>query len=145
MRIKDKLEDDDLQVMDGVTRVHPLDDVVLMPPSESRIPVYASAVAAGFPSPADDYIESHLDFNQYLVKKPAATFVARAQGNSMVRLGIFDRDLLVVDRSVEPLHGHIVIAAINGEMLCKLLDRHRGRLLSGNDRYSPITLSLIHI
>jgi DNA polymerase V len=102
--------------------------------------MYSSRVAAGFPSPADDYVERNLDFNEYLVRKPAATFVARAQGSSMVRLGILDQDLLVVDRSIEPRHGDVVIAAIDGEMLCKVLDQHRRRLLSGNDQFSPVNI-----
>lgn len=106
----------------------------------SKTPLYLCGVAAGFPSPADDYIDKSLDFNDYLVKKPAATFIARANGSSMIRLGIFDRDLLVVDRSIEAAHGDIVIAALEGELVCKVLDTRQRRLLSANPEHKPISI-----
>lgn len=105
------------------------------------LPLYSFGVAAGFPSPADDYVERSLDLNEYLIKKPAATYFARAQGNSMVKLGIFDQDLLVVDRSATPQHGQVVVVALNGELVCKVLDLHRGRLLSANPDYPPIQIT----
>jgi DNA polymerase V len=95
---------------------------------------------AGFPSPADDYVENTLDLHSYMVKAPSATFIARARGDAMVRLGIFDGDLLVVDRSIEPAHGCVVVASLEGEMVCKVLDLHGKRLLSGNERYPPVQL-----
>lgn len=106
----------------------------------SSLPLFASTVAAGFPSPADDYIEKSLDLNDYLVKKPAATYFARAQGNSMQQLGIFDQDLLIVDRSLTPQHGQVVVVALDGELVCKVLDLHRRRLLSANPAYPPIAI-----
>lgn len=105
------------------------------------LPLFGSKVAAGFPSPADDYRENSLDLNQYLIKKPSATFMARAQGNSMIRLGIFDGDLLIIDRSIEPSHGQVVIAALNGDLVCKVLDKHQQQLLSANDQYPPIAIN----
>lgn len=105
------------------------------------LPLFSSSVAAGFPSPADDYIEKSLDLNEYLIKKPSATYFARASGQSMNRLGIFDQDLLIVDRSVNPQHGQIVVVAVDGELVCKVLDLHRSCLLSANPNYPPIPIT----
>ena len=106
----------------------------------SRLPLhlFTHRVRAGFPSPADDYIEQPLDLNEHLIRHPAATYYARAQGDSMLQLGIYDGDLLVVDRALEPHHGDVVIAAVDGELTCKVLDTRLGRLLSGNDDFPPI-------
>ena len=82
---------------------------------------------AGFPSPADDYIETMLDLNEYLIKHPAATFFVKASGESMVNAGIHSGDILIVDRSLEAVHGKIVIAALNGELTVKRLSRQQGK------------------
>lgn len=107
------------------------------------IPLYSNSVQAGFPSPADDYIESRLDLNTYLIKHPAATFFVKAQGDSMKNAGIQSGDMLVVDRSLEALHGKIVIAAINGELTVKRLFKRDGKvkLLAENPSYSPIDIT----
>ena len=114
-------------------------------PGEVRLalslPLFSTSVAAGFPSPADDYVEKNLDLNEYLIKKPSATYFARASGQSMNRLGIFDQDLLIVDRSISPQHGQIVVVAVDGELVCKVLDLHRSRLLSANPSYPPIPIT----
>jgi DNA polymerase V len=89
---------------------------------------YEGTVPAGFPSPADDYVESPLDLRDYLVRNPTATFVMRAKGDSMREIGILDGDLLVVDRSVKPTSGSIVVAALNGEFTVKTLRRVGGHL-----------------
>lgn len=106
-----------------------------------RLPLMASRVAAGFPSPADDFIESHLDLNEYLIQHPSATFFAWAEGDSLKDIGIQGGDLLIIDRSVEARHGSIVVAAIDGELTCKVLDAKLNRLLPANSRYSPIPLA----
>ena len=106
-----------------------------------ELPLYSSRVPAGFPSPADDYIEAKLDLNQHLIKRPSATFFARADGDSMRGRGIFSGDLLIVDRSVKPLHGHIVIASIHGELTCKLLDTRARCLVAANRNYPPIPIT----
>ena len=85
------------------------------------IPLYSCAVAAGFPSPAEDYLEGQLDLNQYLISNPLATFYVRVSGESMLGAGIHPGDLLIVDRSIEPSDGKIVIAVVNGELLVKRL------------------------
>lgn len=107
------------------------------------IPYYACRVRAGFPSPADDYIESHLDLNEYLIAHPAATFFVRASGDSMIDAGIGEGDLLVVDRSIAAAHGHIVIAAVNGELTVKRLSIINGitQLMPENKAYPPLVIT----
>lgn len=104
------------------------------------LPLFMSSVPAGFPSPADDYIEAGLDLNEYLVKHPNATFLARASGDSMTRAGILDGALLIVDKSLEPKNGNVVIAAINGELTCKILDIKNSLLRAANPSYPSIAL-----
>ena len=79
----------------------------------------AGSVVAGFPSPAEQYLEPPLDLNEYLIKRPAATFFVRVEGDSMIGAGIHHEDLLVVDRSINPADGDIIIAAIDGEFTVK--------------------------
>ncbi len=105
-----------------------------------KAPFYLTSVQAGFPSPADDYMDKRLDLNEYLIKHQSATFYCRVAGSSMEGVGIFDGDLLIVDRAVEPSHGSIVVAVIDGEMTCKILDTQQGRLLSSNSNYAPIPI-----
>lgn len=105
-----------------------------------QLPLYGSKVPAGFPSPADDYIESQLDLNEHLIKHPAATFFVRASGHSMIEAGIHDNDILVVDRSVTPTNGKIVIAAIDGQLTVKRLQKQDDRLflMPENPKFEPI-------
>lgn len=93
-----------------------------------RLPLVGSRVAAGFPSPADDYIETQLDLNEHLIHRPAATFFVRTTGNSMEGAGIHSGDLLVVDRAERATSGKVVIASVDGELLVKRLVRHGRRL-----------------
>jgi DNA polymerase V len=86
-------------------------------------------VPAGFPSPADDYLEGEIDLARLLVERPAASFVMRVSGHSMSGAGILDGDLLVVDRSLAARPGHVVVATLDGEMTIKRLRRLRdGRM-----------------
>lgn len=110
------------------------------PLSRLSLPLFGCRVSAGFPSPADDYLEAPLDLNQHLIKHPSATFFARAEGDSMRGRGIFPGDLLIIDRSLKPGHGQVVIAALNGELTCKILDVRRRCLLAANRRYPPIPI-----
>ena len=82
----------------------------------------APSIRAGFPSPAEDYLNDSLDFNRDLINHPEATFYGRVEGDSMIGLGINDGDIAVIDRSVEAKHGDIVVAFINNEFNIKLLD-----------------------
>ena len=103
------------------------------------IPLFLERVSAGFPSPAQDYIEQALDLNELCVKRPAATFFVRVQGDSMIEAGIHPDDILVVDRSIRAVHGDIVIVALDGEFTVKeLCLRPRPRLLPRNPRYQPV-------
>jgi len=100
----------------------------------------AGAVAAGFSSPAEQYVEAPLDLNELLVRKPAATFFVRAAEDSMVGAGICSGDILVVDRSLEAADGSIVIAAVDNEFTVKFLRTASSgvQLEAANRRYKPI-------
>ena len=87
--------------------------------TKRRQPIFMATVPAGFPSPAADYEEGKLDLNRHLIKNPAATFFVRVTGDSMVKAGIHNGDLLVVDRSIEPRDKNVVIAVVNGELTVK--------------------------
>lgn len=84
-------------------------------------PLFSHKVAAGFPSPADDYIEDRLSLDEHLIQHRDSTFFVRAKGNSMVGAGIFDGDLLVVDKALHPVSGDIVIAVVDGDLTVKRL------------------------
>lgn len=86
-----------------------------------RAPLFSSKVAAGFPSPADDYVEDRLSLDEHLIHHREATFFVRAKGNSMVGAGIFDGDLLIVDKSLNASSGDIVIAIVDGDLTVKRL------------------------
>jgi DNA polymerase V len=105
-------------------------------------PLFNCRVAAGFPSPADDYIERSLDLNQLLIQKPAATFFVRAEGDSMIGAGIHNNDILVVDRSIEAVPNKVVICALNGELTVKRLVSKQGRmvLMAENPLYPDIPI-----
>ena len=87
-----------------------------------------SRVCAGFPSPAEDLGAQRIDLTQVLITHPQATFILRARGHSMVEAGIFDNDLLVVDRAIVPRHRHIVVAVVDGDFTVKRLYQLGGRI-----------------
>ncbi len=95
--------------------VSELDHVSLKKRSYIDLPLYVSPVEAGFPTPTDDYLETVLDLNEFLVQRPAATFLVRGQGDSMREAGILDGSILVVDSSIEPQNGMIVLAIVDNE------------------------------
>lgn len=107
------------------------------------IPLGVAKVSAGFPSPAADYEDKRLDINDYLVRNTVATFFFPVQGDSMQGAEIFDGDILVVDKSVEPQHGHIVVAFVDGERLVKRLYKRGGRvaLIAENPDYPHIQVT----
>ena len=107
-------------------------------------PVILFRVPAGFPSPAEDYVEGRIDLNRDLIKHPLSTFYIRVSGDSMVGAGILPGALLVVDRAVEAHDGHVVVARINDELCVKRLsmnDEGRIWLLSENELYPPIEIT----
>jgi len=103
-------------------------------------PFFVDSVSAGFPSPATDYLENKLDLNEYLVKHPAATYIVKANGSSMVDAGILSGDLLIVDRSVTPRNESIVIASIFGDLTVKKIRKQNTSLflVSANSDYPSI-------
>lgn len=103
----------------------------------------APTIKAGFPSPADDYLHDTLDFNHDLIKNPEATFYGRVSGDSMIEAGICDADIAVIDRSLQPIDGDIIVAFVNGEFTIKYLDlTHKDEgyieLRPANPNYAPI-------
>ncbi|MCH8475938.1 MAG: translesion error-prone DNA polymerase V autoproteolytic subunit [Opitutales bacterium] len=106
------------------------------------IPLFLNKVPAGFPSPAQDYVEQTLDLNDLCIQHPAATFFVRVSGDSMIEAGIFHNDVLVVDRSVQAEHGDVVVASMHGEFTVKeLCTKPTLMLLPRNRRYRPIRIS----
>ena len=101
-----------------------------------KLPFYIHKVGAGFPSPATDYIEDDVDLNTHLIKNAPATFIIRVQGKSMTNVGIYDGDLLIVDRSINPKNLSTVIANVNEELVVKtfLKEKNRNFLTSGSNK-----------
>lgn len=108
------------------------------------LPLLQHRISAGFPSPAEEYVEKGLDLNTYLVRNKAATYFFHVVGDSMTGAHIHDGDMLVVDRSVEPKHGHIVLAVINNEYTVKRLYICDGiiELHAENPAYPPICFQM---
>ena len=108
-----------------------------------KIPIFTDKVSAGFPSPASDYIEHKLDLNEYLIKHPSATFYVHAKGNSMIEDGIYDGDIMVVDRSLEPKTKDVAIVVLNGEFTVKriLIKHSEMYLIPANKNYNPILIT----
>ena len=108
-----------------------------------KIKLAESMVPAGFPSPADDFVEMELNIHDYIVKNKDATFCVKVEGNSMTKANIQSRDVLIVDRSVEPEHNNIVLAVIDGEFTVKRLAVNNGSLYLSpeNDNFTPIKIT----
>ena len=102
--------------------------------------MFGYKISAGFPSPADDYVEDKLDLNQLLIHNKAATFFLRVKGDSMINAGIHDGDIIVVDRSITPTDGAVVVAVVDGELTVKRLkfDCNIPELHAENPMYAPI-------
>ena len=112
------------------------------------ISVELPEIKAGFPSPAQDYVENGIDLNRELVKNPSSTFFGRARGNSMEGAGIFDGDLLIIDKSLEPREGAIAMCFIDGEFTLKRIhfEKHDGLVTAiwlqpENEQFSPIKVT----
>jgi len=108
-----------------------------------EIPLFLPKIAAGFPSPAEDYIDKPLDLNEYLIKHPSATFFVRVEGDSMINAGIHHGDILIVDRALEPAHKKIIVAVINGELTVKRMHKIKDTLylIPENDTFKTITVT----
>ena len=110
--------------------------------TECERPLFMVPVAAGFPSPAEDYIEEKLDLNKYLIKHPPATFFVRVTGESMIGAGIHPGDILIVDRAIEPADKKVVIAVIEGEFMVKRIRIIQDNvfLMPENENFKPIEI-----
>ena len=117
-----------------------LDLFSIIKKTQINTPIFLDKVSAGFPSPATDYMENKLDLNEYLITHPAATFIVKASGSSMVNANIYSGDLLVVDRSITPKNNNIVIASIFGDLTVKKLKKKEKSffLVSANEEYPSI-------
>lgn len=129
------LPDADHLATAGMTRLFPSEINALLP-----LVLYSGRIAAGFPSPADDYADERIDLNHHLIRHKEATFFLRVQGDSMLGAGIHDGDLLIVDRAIDAADGKVVIASLDGELTVKRLSV-RGdtvRLVPENPAYPVI-------
>jgi DNA polymerase V len=110
--------------------------------TKKPVTLYEFTVPAGFPSPAADFTQRTLDLNEYIVKRPSSTFFVHVIGDSMQNAGIYENDVIVVDKSLEARHGNIVLATIQGEFTVKRLWKtgNKNFLLPENDRYQPIEI-----
>ena len=105
---------------------------------------YKEGVECGFPSPARDFTESSIDLNEELIHRPNSTFVVRARGHSMIDAGISPGDLIIVDRSLKPRHGSVIVAVLDGELSIKTLSiksKHDILLKSANKNYEDVHVS----
>jgi len=120
-----------------ITEIFKADTAVKQP-----LPLYLSRIKAGFPSPAEDYLDKKLDLNEHLIKHPASTFCVKVKGDSMVGAGINTGDILIVDRSIEPKDKRIVVAVVNGEFTVKRISKNGDRLslMAENLKYFPIEI-----
>lgn len=107
--------------------------------THERAPNY---VSCGFPSPAESVMEKPLSLDEKLIEHPNATYFVRASGESMKDIGILDGAILIVDRSLQAQHNNVVIAAIDGELTCKILNTINNTLVAANPDYSPIPVSV---
>lgn len=107
------------------------------------IPLFQESVSAGFPSPAQDFIECALDLNQLCITHPAATFFVRVKGESMINFGIYSGDILVVNKALTAIHNDIIVASVNDEYTVKQLSLKPPGLIAHNPAYKPIWLNNI--
>jgi DNA polymerase V len=112
-------------------------------PTLVDLPLFGSKIPAGFPSPADDHLEATIDLNRQFVRHPAATFFVRVKGFSMIKAGIHDGDMLIVDRSLEAQSGSIVIAIVNGDLTLKrlLIEGNKVWLIPENPEFQPLQIT----
>ncbi len=110
---------------------------------ELKLPLVDAFISAGFPSPADDYIEGKLDLNRQLIKNPSSTFFARVRGTSMTDVGINDGDILIIDKSLEAKHNSVLVCFIDGEFTVKKVQKTKGELflIPQSKDFAPIKVS----
>lgn len=108
-----------------------------------EIPFVDQGISAGFPSPAQDFLDMSIDLNQELIKNPSSTFYGRVKGDSMKNLGIDDGDLLIIDKSLDPVNGKIAVCFIDGEFTIKTIKFEKDFLwlVPANDDYKPLKVT----
>lgn len=108
-----------------------------------KLPFVANGISAGFPSPADDFLDINIDLNKYLIKNPTTTFYGRVSGNSMIDAGINDGDLLIIDKSLEPKNNKIAVCFIDGDFTVKRIQIEKDViwLIAENKEYKPIKVT----
>jgi DNA polymerase V len=114
----------------------------LVSPSPCVLPLHIASVQAGFPSPAADHSQQRIDLNTHLIRNKEATYLFRVKGESMTGIGIYEGDTLVIDRSIDAKHNHIVLAMLNNEFTVKRLHKRGGtvKLIAENPIYPPIVI-----
>ncbi len=111
---------------------------ISLPAEPLPLPLRVTKIECGFPSPAEDYSEQDLDLNEHLVTSPAATYFARANGDSLIGEGIYDGDLLIINRAAKRRNGCVVVVSLDGHLACKILDTNNRCFRSSNPDYPPI-------
>ena len=114
--------------------------------TEIELPFAEGGVSAGFPSPAADFLDTKIDLNKYLIKKESTTFIVEVEGYSMVGAGISHKDILIVDKALEPIDGKIAVCIIDGEFVLKRLkvDKKCIWLMPENENFKPIKVTEIN-
>ncbi len=105
------------------------------------IPIFIEAGITGFESPAAEYVELGISIDELIIKHPNATFIGIASGQSMQEVGIFDGDLLVIDRAEDVSTGDIIVASYNGSFVCKIIDKSKRLLISASKDYKSVYIS----
>ncbi len=120
-------------------KIHPSDQSL-----ELSLPYADGGIKAGFPSPAQDYMESAIDLNKELIKHPASTFYGRVKGDSMIDANVHDGDILVIDKSLEPQNGDMAVCFIDGEFTIKYIKLEKDViwLEPANENYDPIKVTI---
>ncbi|WP_298997483.1 LexA family transcriptional regulator [uncultured Tenacibaculum sp.] len=111
--------------------------------SELELPFVVNGISAGFPSPADDFLDINIDLNKYLIKNPSTTFYGRVRGDSMINAGMHDGDLLIIDKSLEPKNDKIAVCFVDGEFTVKRIkiENNIVWLIAENENYKPIKVT----
>jgi DNA polymerase V len=130
------------QLSSQLNNVQSIEQPAINPPTID-IPLYSNRVPAGLPSAVDDHVDKRLDLNEYMIREADATFFVRIRGDSMIDAGIFDNDVVIVDKSLVASMGDIVLASVDGEFTVKTLGKTKEltpRLLPANSKFSPIEI-----
>jgi DNA polymerase V len=111
--------------------------------TDLKLPIVENGISAGFPSPADDFLDNSIDLNKELIKNPNSTFYGRVKGDSMKDAGIHNGDLLIIDKSLEPQDGKIAVCYIDGEFLVKKIKIEKDCcwLIAANENYPPVKVT----